>query len=376
VSIDAPPLVDHHCHGVATATLSREDFEALATESALPPPPGTSHLDSPLGLAIRRWCAPVLDLEPLVGADAYLERRAELGGREASARLLRAAGVATFLLETGHTPVDITAPDAFADLAAAPVREVVRIERAAEDVLAALASAGEFTDRLGAALEDAATGAVGFKSIAAYRTGLALPASPTAAEVRARVEGVLGTPAARRLADPVLVRHAVDVAADVARNRRLPLQWHTGYGDADLRLDDANPLHLTPLLRELDARGVVSALLHCYPYHREAGYLAAVLPTVHFDVGLALPYLGPSSRTVLAEALELAPFPKQLYSSDAFGLAELYLVAARLFRRGLDAVLSAWIAAGDCTAGDADRIAALIGAGNARRIYDLGTGAA
>ena len=92
---------------------------------------------------------------------------------------------------------------------------------------------------------------------------------------------------------------------------------------------------------------------------------------MHFDVGLAMPYLGAGSPRLLAEALELAPFATQRYSSDAYGLAELYLVAAELFRRGLRAILEAWVTAGDCTATDADRIYAGIAAGNARRIYPI-----
>ena len=38
---------------------------------------------------------------------------------------------------------------------------------------------------------------------------------------------------------------------------------------------------------------------------------------------------------MLAETLKLAPFHKLLYSSDAYGLAELYLLAAVGFREGL-----------------------------------------
>ena len=47
-------LVDHHCHGVTTTDLDRPTFESLISESFDPPPPGTSHFDAPLGLAIRR----------------------------------------------------------------------------------------------------------------------------------------------------------------------------------------------------------------------------------------------------------------------------------------------------------------------------------
>ncbi|MEV7970456.1 amidohydrolase, partial [Sphaerisporangium sp. NPDC088356] len=54
------PLVDHHCHGVRRDELSRSQFEPLITEAGTPAPPGTTHFDTPVGTAIRRWCAPVL----------------------------------------------------------------------------------------------------------------------------------------------------------------------------------------------------------------------------------------------------------------------------------------------------------------------------
>ena len=53
------------------------------------------------------------------------------------------------------------------------------------------------------------------------------------------------------------------------------------------------------------------------------------------DVGLAVHNSGALSRAVIAEALELVPFAKLLFSTDAYGLAELYHLGALLFRRGL-----------------------------------------
>jgi hypothetical protein len=112
-------------------------------------------------------------------------------------------------------------------------------------------------------------------------------------------------------------------------------------------------------------------LLHCYPYHREAGYLAEVFPNVYFDVGVILNYTGASSARILGEALELSPFTKQLYSSDAFGLAELYYLGALLFRRALSQHLERWIGDGMCSAGDAERIVRMIAEENTKRIYPL-----
>jgi predicted TIM-barrel fold metal-dependent hydrolase len=365
-------LVDHHCHGVVTTDLDRPAFERLLHEGGRLAPPGTSHFDSPLGLAVRRWCAPVLDLDPGAPPDAYLDRRAALGAAAVNRRLLSAAGFAALLVDTGHGPPSGTTLAELAASAGAPVHEVVRIERVAEEVLAELDTPAGFVDAFERRLRARAATAVGLKSVAAYRGGFDLVASPDRPDVVAAVERTLSRPEVR-LDDPVLVRHGLDVAGDVAGELGLPVQFHTGFGDTDLQLDRADPARLTPVLRQYGARGATVVLLHCYPYHRQAGYLAAVFPHVHFDVGLALPYVGAGSTGLLAEALELAPFRAQLFSSDAFGLAEIYLVAARLFRRGLQAVLAGWVEAGDCTVDDADRIVRAIAAGNARRIYDLAT---
>ncbi len=86
-------LIDHHCHGVVPIELSAASFEDLMSESFARAPSGTSHWDKPIALAIRRWCAPVLDLPPFCSPQAYVERRGELGAGEVNRRFLRAAGL-------------------------------------------------------------------------------------------------------------------------------------------------------------------------------------------------------------------------------------------------------------------------------------------
>ena len=108
----------------------------------------------------------------------------------------------------------------------------------------------------------------------------------------------------------------------------------------------------------------------CYPFHREAGYLAHVFEHVYCDVGLAVTYTGAQSAQVIAESLELTPFGKALFSSDAFGAAELFHLGALLFRRGLVRALDTWAGA-DWPTQEQQRIAAMIASGNARRVYRL-----
>jgi len=375
VPADGVPLVDHHCHGVVPNDLDRPAFEGFINEGFDPAPEGTSHFDSPVGLAIRRWCAPVLELPPLASPDEYLARRAALGAEEAQRRLLRAAGLEALLVETGYQASSLLEPKAMASLAAVPAYQVVRLEAVAEAVARGGVDAAAYPDAFAGALEEATAEAVGLKTVVAYRGGFAFdPARPSTAEVVAAAGRWLARDGAPRLEDPVLLRHGIWTGAGLASDRGLPLQFHAGYGDPDLTLHLANPSLLTGLVRALGELPVDVVLLHCYPYHREAAYLAAVFPHVYFDVGEALNYTGPSAGRVLAEAMELAPFTKQLYSSDAFALAELHYLGAVLFRRGLAAVLDEWVGRDECSAADADRVAELVGRANARRIYPLGGG--
>ncbi|HVH94600.1 MAG TPA: amidohydrolase, partial [Nocardioidaceae bacterium] len=120
-----------------------------------------------------------------------------------------------------------------------------------------------------------------------------------------------------------------------------------------------------------EERGVPVMLLHNYPFHRNAAYLAQVFDHVFMDLGLATHNTGALSTTLLRESLELVPFGKFLFSSDAYGLAELYHLGALLFRRALSEVLGGLVESGDLTAADAEHIGHLIGQQNARRAYRL-----
>ncbi len=369
-------LVDHHCHGVVAGSLERSEFENLINEGLAPPPSGASHFDAPIGLAIRRWCAPVLDLDPLASADEYLAKRDELGPEEVNRRLLRGAGLSALLLDTGYRSDLLLDLPEMGELAGTPVQEVVRIEAVAEAVAAEGPDAAAYPGAFEKALTQRAANAVGLKTIVAYRAGFGIdPTRPSHEEVvRAAGEWLRdleeGHPP--RLTSPVLLRHGIWMGAAIAVERGLPLQIHSGFGDTDLRIHEANPALLTDLIRWLDRDLPVSVVfLHCYPYHREAGYLAAVFPHVYFDIGSALNYTGPSAKGFMGEALELAPFTKQLFSSDAFGLSELYFLGAALFRKVLGEILREGIREGHCTTEDARRIAEMTGRENALRIYPV-----
>jgi predicted TIM-barrel fold metal-dependent hydrolase len=360
-------LIDHHVHGVVTTDLDTGSFEDLLSEGRRDP--GQTRFDTQVGFAVRRWCAPVLGLEPFAPADEYLARRAELGVDEVNRRLLGGARMSGWLVDTGFQGDRLTTPEQLEAASGAPARHVVRLESVAQQVLRHEPSPAGFADLFAGALAAAtkAVNAVGYKSVVAYRFGFDFdPTRPSGSEVAEAADRHLRAQAAR-IEDPVLLRHLIWTAVDVG----LPLQFHVGFGDTDIRLHRSDPSLLHDFLLATQSTGTPIMLLHCYPYHREAGYLANVFPHVYMDLGAILNHVGARSAAILAEALELTPFHKMLYSSDAFGLPELHYLGAIGFRRDLDRVTGEFVAEGLWAQDDAERISKLIGFENAARVYGL-----
>ena len=110
-------------------------------------------------------------------------------------------------------------------------------------------------------------------------------------------------------------------------------------------------------------------LLHCYPFERQAGYLAQAFANVFLDVGLSVNHLGARASALVARTFELAPFHKVLYSSDACGPAELHYLGAQLWRTALTRVLARFVLDDDWSLSDAVRIARMASRDNAFRAY-------
>jgi hypothetical protein len=325
-------LVDHHAHGILRAPpRTLDEFRGLFSESDDPrqwPHVATAvTYRRALGVLARHFDCEATE------AGVYAHRLATDPGAYA-ASLLRATNTEVLLVDDGFPPpaesVEWRELGSLAGCASAPV---LRIERVA-------ASGG--VDGVGRAVAGArADGFAGLKTIAAYRGGLDLEV--LGADVR----------------DPLLAA----LAANAATGDPLPVQVHTGFGDADLSLPLARPGLLKPLIERFDTTPFV--LLHCYPFVREAGWLAHVYPNVFFDLSLTIPHVA-RPATALAEALELAPVSKLLYASDAARTPELYLLAATWWRDALATVLPELL-----PAGEADDAARAILRENARALYRL-----
>src|SRR6478609_5931233 len=166
-------LIDHHVHGAFNKPIDRAGFEASINEGSTDPVPDfMTMFDSPLGLAIRRWCAPVLGLPPHASADDYWARRSELGPDELTTAMVTQAGVARWVVDTGFKGDLIATPEQMTELSGRPSSSILRLERLTEDLLEAGTDPVDFPDAFRSALQAAVESpdVVGTKTIAAYRT--------------------------------------------------------------------------------------------------------------------------------------------------------------------------------------------------------------
>lgn len=358
-------LIDQHVHGCWRTSGDRRRFEnALNEANTAPLADFDSGFDSQLGFAVRNHCAAILGLPRHAEPQEYWARRSELTEQELAQLFLPAAGVSNWLVDTGIGD-DVTSVAELADLSGRRAYEVLRLEQVAEQ---AAQTPGDYASAFDEILHRRGSTAMGTKSIMAYRGGfdgdLSEPSTTAVHEAAQRWRDQGGV----RCTDRVLQRFALHQALRLGK----PLQFHVGFGDRDADLHKTNPLLLLDFLRESGDTPIV--LLHCYPYEREAGYLAQAFNNVYLDGGLTVNYLGARAPDFIGRLLELAPFRKILYSSDGFGPAELHFLGAELWRNGIQRVLAGFVANGDWSDADAIRVVDLIAHNNAARIYRLASG--
>ncbi len=354
-------LIDQHAHGCWLTPGNRRRFENALNEANTEPLVG-SGFDCQLGFAVRAHCGPILGSPEHVDPQTYWEGRSRRDEKELARLFLPAAKVSDWLVDTGIGD-DAAGTGGIADMAGLSgnrAHEIVRLEQVAEQ---AAQEPGDYASAFEEILQRRAATAVATKSILAYRGGfdgdLTEPSASQVADAAGRWRDRGGT----RLQDRVLLRFGLHQGLRLGK----PLQFHVGFGDRDCDLHKTNPLLLLDFLRQSGDTPVV--LLHCYPYEREAGYLAQAFNNVYLDGGLSVNHLGARASEFIGRLLELAPFGKILYSSDGFGPAELHFLGAALWRRGIQRVLSGFVANGDWSESDAIRVVDLIAHDNAARIY-------
>jgi hypothetical protein len=387
VDLAGAPVIDTHLHGWRTPDLLAAPADGFAQRVTMlgmcvltsGGDPATysevlrqATASTPLALALLGRLGAQLGCEPTneaVGA-ARLERlRADATGY--LGELWRDAGVEGLVVDEGF-PLPIIPAAELEREAGVAVHRVVRIEPWIADDRESAAGYDELEGALVARLEAAAAdGAVAFKSVIAYRTGLDIT-HPSAADARAaftrwREDGFRET---RAHAKPVRDR-LLERTLAVASARDVPVHIHSGGGDPDSLVPHARPAGLFDLLKRHPQQPVL--LIHAgWPWTDEAAFMASILPHVYLDLSIGIPWASLAIDRLVETALGVAPPSKVLYGSDEASEPEVAWFSAHVAREALARVLGTGVERRWLTQAQAVGIGEDVLAGNCRRLHGIG----
>jgi len=290
------------------------------------------------------------------------------------------AGIAAVLVDPGFPTPTIEAMD-FAEVVPCPVYDGYRIERFAKGpsqevpfAYDAYSSFADLVEAFRARLDEEAAKpeVVFYKSIIAYRTGLALT-TPTEAEALAawKERPEYRSPGEKLLRD-VLFRET----ALKALEHDLAFQVHTGHTSHDQPWRNANPIEMTLFLNSPRMDEVRFVLVHGgYPFNTEAGYITSVYPNVFLDFSLMIPWSSIGIADRIWQTLESAPTSKLMYGSDGIMVPELFWISAHNARRALGTVLDRLVAEDIADEPEVEQIGHDILHRTAARVYGVKDGA-
>lgn len=277
-------------------------------------------------------------------------------------------GIAGMLLDPGAEDFGTAeGVDPYAALADVPMWELVRIDPLVDRLIAAGAGAHDILRSVEEQLSSAAArGAVGAKTVLAYRTGLAVDPAADLVGADASLRDELPVRRRGKALRDLVFRRVLGLCTDLD----LPLQVHTGFGDSDIRLAEADPLLLEDVLRTPEGETAKVVLLHGgFPWHEQVAYLASTRPGVWVDFSLSDLVSPATTADRLLRLIDLAPTARLLMGSDGHGVPETHWFAVgtlhdawSVVRERLGAVVRAeWL-------DDAERA---LFSENARQLYRL-----
>ena len=250
---------------------------------------------------------------------------------------------------------------------------IYRIEPLIADLLKQDLTWAEFKDAYDTSISEGLSSGLykGVKSIIAYRTGLDVsPLSRTPDQGYQALDAIkrgLGGGSMKKLRDHLLCR-----AIELCMEYDVPMQIHTGMGDVEVNLVMCRPAYLLDLLRFPTYRACRVLLVHTgYPYHREAAYMANVLPRTYLDISEGIPFASSAAWDIIEGAVTMAPLNKICYGSDGYQVPEIMYTSAKLGKQALQDVMNGLVAKRMLSESDAQTAAAGILSDNARELYRL-----
>jgi len=369
-------VVDNHCHPVLLDqrldALQFRSYFSEATDASFP----EKHVYNSIYYTwFLRQAASFYGCEPR--EEEVLAARNSMSADTLLEHLLEAAHIDTLILDPAYPlPDRCYTPERMGSLGHCRTARMLRLETLMQQLILAYDDLDDMLEHYSAELSDIrGRGYCAFKSIVAYRTGLNVQqwskdeAAVSFAEARALAlkDGRL------RIAHKPLLDYLLHIALRKASEQRLPVQFHTGYGDSDTDMRLGNPLHLRDVLEQPDYRSMSVVLLHeSYPYCQLGAYLAAIYPHVYFDLSYTIPFVDKLEMLAFTrQALGAAPASKLMFSTDGINVPEMHWAGALRGRSIIGQVLNELIDADEIDQEQAYHLAQLILMDTAHSVYRL-----
>lgn len=376
LDLSAIRVVDNHCHPILKdQAFTGVSWRRLFSEAEDPTMP-ERHVPCTVfyrrlirSMAARFGCDPTEDAVLAARSARDIPHLLESLGNEAQ--------VDALIIDTGFPQGEHVLPnDRFANHFGSRYAEILRLELLFQDLVRIHPTLESAREALAHELRDVrASGYAGVKSIVGYRTGLDVRTwtRDEADQAYRQARNEVAQKGRVRLGFKPLLDTLLRDALQLAASQNLPAQFHVGYGDPDVDLRQATPLHLRSLIEDPAMAGLQFVLLHaCWPYFREGAFLATVYPNVVLDLSYAIPFFGIREYvTATRAALAVAPWTKIVFSSDAGRVPELHWMGAIDGRRAVGEAVSELVRDGDLTHDEALNAATCILHDNAAALYGL-----
>ncbi|KAF3318808.1 hypothetical protein TWF173_005220 [Orbilia oligospora] len=296
-------------------------------------------------------------------------------------------GLQTILLDTGlkyppHEEIEAHSVPWHNKFLKSPAKEILRLECIAEQEIKIQKSFHSWKTKLRDVIRKANKddNIVGFKSVVCYRSGLHIDEDDRTEE--SIIDAYASTLTSckedgwklshSRLNGFLLHLFAKEMTRHVEQGGKAkPLQFHTGLGDSDLRLKDANPILLQKFAEVYPRVPIV--LLHAgYPFTREAGYLASTYANVYLDFGLVFPTVSQEGQeSIVKQVLELTPSSKAMWSTDGHHYGETYYLAQKQVREVFKTVMREIYGKGNVSLRNISNIVTDLFFNTSNRLYNL-----
>ncbi len=370
-------IIDQHAHSLVTDFMQFEaiDLRRCFTESRTMEmlqnhvPTSLSYMD------MIRKLGYLLDVD---GEKHIIELRQTMKEYHFVNSLFDDVSLGAFIIDDGYSSGKAMSLTKLAQLTGRPIFRCLRLESLIEQALKTASNLADLETKFLALLtapSDVPT--VALKTVLAYRGGLnildanAELAADEFAGLKEYAKNCASKHSPIRIERCNLYHYLLLRAFEFAGEHNLPVQIHTGLGDSDEDLTLSNPLLLRPLFENKHFSTVKFVLLHCYPFVREAAYLASLYPSVYMDLSLACFLVSANIESIMQEAISLAPISKILTGTDGHTVPETHWYGAQTIKRGLSVVLTKLVRQDFLDPQQAMKSAGDILHGNARQLYKL-----